>query len=165
MVDKPICRRSCVHWPLIRCVQLRVVHAPGMPGTFSPPPRVSDPDMHHGTCVTHVSWCVPGSLTSGFLWSRWRGKRSLHFQRMRNPEFYVSGKRPFVECVKTWKLILLRLSQLIPHSALDIFRSIFFHENLCIMIRIHHRYLCKGSVESKSASFLIVALAEKAQTH
>ena len=25
-----------------------------MPGTFSPPPRVSDPDMHHGTCVTHV---------------------------------------------------------------------------------------------------------------
>ena len=23
---------------------------------FSPPPRVSDPDMHHGTCVTHVPW-------------------------------------------------------------------------------------------------------------
>ena len=22
----------------------------GMPGTFSPPPQVSDPDMHHGTC-------------------------------------------------------------------------------------------------------------------
>ena len=39
-------------------------------------PRVSSPDMHHGTCVTHVPWCMPGSLTSGFLWSRWRGKRS-----------------------------------------------------------------------------------------
>ena len=38
-----------------------------MPGTFSPPPRVSDPDMHHGTCVTHVPWCMTGSLTSGFL--------------------------------------------------------------------------------------------------
>ena len=45
-----------------------------MPGTFSPSPRVSDPDMHHGTCVTHVPWCMPGSLTSSFLWSRWREK-------------------------------------------------------------------------------------------
>ena len=45
-----------------------------MLGTFPPPPRVSDPDMHHGTCLTHVPWCMPGSLTSGFLWSRWRGK-------------------------------------------------------------------------------------------
>ena len=24
---------------------------------------VSDPGMHHGTCVTHVLWCMPGSLT------------------------------------------------------------------------------------------------------
>ena len=39
-------------------------HAPGIPGTFSPPARVSDPDMHHGTCVTHVPWCMPGSLTN-----------------------------------------------------------------------------------------------------
>ena len=41
-------------------------HAPGMPGTFSSPPRVSDPDIHHGMCVTHSPWCMPGSLTSGF---------------------------------------------------------------------------------------------------
>ena len=27
-------------------------------------PGLSDPDMHHGTCVTHVSWCMSGSLTS-----------------------------------------------------------------------------------------------------
>ena len=40
--------------------------APGMPGTFSLPPRISDPDMHHGDCVTHVLWCMPGLLTSGF---------------------------------------------------------------------------------------------------
>ena len=38
------------HGPLTRYVKLRVAHAPGMPGTFSPPPRNSDPDMHHGTC-------------------------------------------------------------------------------------------------------------------
>ena len=65
-----------------------------MPGTFSPPPRASNPDMHHGTCVTHVPWCMPGSLTSSFFWSRWLGKRSRHSRRMRNPQFYVSGKRP-----------------------------------------------------------------------
>ena len=82
------------HGPLARYVKLRAAHAPGMPGTFSPPPRVSDPDMHHGTCVTHVPWCMPGSLTSGFLWIMWRGKRSRHSRRMRNPQFYVSGKRP-----------------------------------------------------------------------
>ena len=44
-----------------------------MPGAFSPPPPVSNPDIHHGTRVTHVPWCKQGSLTSGFIWSRWRG--------------------------------------------------------------------------------------------
>ena len=82
------------HGPLTRYLKLRVAHAPGMPGTFSPPPRVTDTDMHHGTCLTHVSWCIPGSLSSGFLRSRWRGKRSRHSRRMRNQQFYVSCKRP-----------------------------------------------------------------------
>ena len=40
-----------VHGPLARYVTLWVTHAPAMPGTFSLPTRVSDPDMHHGTCV------------------------------------------------------------------------------------------------------------------
>ena len=35
--------------------------------------KVSDPNMHHGTCVTHVPWCMPGSLTCGLLWSGWAG--------------------------------------------------------------------------------------------
>ena len=26
---------------------------------------VSDPAMHHGTCVTHVPWCMSGLLTCG----------------------------------------------------------------------------------------------------
>ena len=71
--------------PLDRYVKLRVAHAPG---TFSPPPRVTDPDMHRTTCVTHVPWCMPGSLIRGFLWSRWREKRSRHSRRI------VSDKRP-----------------------------------------------------------------------
>ena len=33
---------------------MQVAHAPGMPGTFSPPPRVNDLDIHHGTYVRHA---------------------------------------------------------------------------------------------------------------
>ena len=66
--------------------KLRVSHAPGMSGTFSPPHRVSVPDIYHGTCVMHVAWCMSGSLTSCFLWSRRRGIRSRHSRRMHNPQ-------------------------------------------------------------------------------
>ena len=56
--------------PLTRYVKLRVVHASGMPGIFprhrlQRKPLVSDPGKHHGTCVTHVPWCISGSLTRG----------------------------------------------------------------------------------------------------
>ena len=64
--------KSYFHELLASYVKLRVAHAPRIPGTFSPPSRLSDPDMHHGACVTHVLWCMPGSLTSSFLWSQWR---------------------------------------------------------------------------------------------
>ena len=46
--------REASHGPLTRFVKLRVANATGMPGTFSPPPQVNDPDMHHGTCVSAV---------------------------------------------------------------------------------------------------------------
>ena len=55
-------------------------------------PLVSDPGMHHGTCVTHVPWCMSGLLTSGD-----GEKRSRHSRRTRNPQFYVFGKRPTVQ--------------------------------------------------------------------
>ena len=55
--------------PLTKYVKLRVAHAPDMPGTFHHPHRLqrellhnNDPGMHHGTCVTHVPWCMAGSL-------------------------------------------------------------------------------------------------------
>ena len=32
---------------------------------FQRKPLDSDPAMHHGTCATHVPWCVSGSLTRG----------------------------------------------------------------------------------------------------
>ena len=80
--------------PLARYAKLWLAHAPGMPVTFSLPPLVSNPDLHHGTCVTHVPWCMSGLLTSGFLWSWWRGKRSQHFPCMHNSQICISGERP-----------------------------------------------------------------------
>ena len=43
-------------------------------------PLVSDPGMHHGTCVTHVLWWMSGLLNRG-------GGESV-------PGVYTSGKRP-----------------------------------------------------------------------
>ena len=94
---------NCVYWtrvlynlphgPLTRYAKLWVAHDPGMSGTLSPQQRVSDPDIHHGTSVMHVPWCMPESLTCGFRWSGWSQKRSWYFRRMRYSKFCVSGKR------------------------------------------------------------------------
>ena len=56
------------HGPFIRYNKLQVAHAPGMSATY--PMHGGQPSRH---ASTHVPWCMPGSLTSGFLWSRWRG--------------------------------------------------------------------------------------------
>ena len=84
------------HGPLARYIKLRVGHAPGMLRMLSSSPRVRDPDMHNSTCTTNVPWCMPESLTSGFLWGCWRAKRSRHSRSMHNPQFYVSGRGPLV---------------------------------------------------------------------
>ena len=88
----------CLQVSVLACASCQILKTAGFAcagnaGNVLPPPGVSDPDMHHGTCVTHVPWCMPGSLTSGLLWRQWRGKLSHHSRRMLNPKFYVSGKR------------------------------------------------------------------------
>ena len=65
--EAPLALNDLRNGSLTIYAKLRVAHAPGMSGTFSPPPWVRDPDRDHGTCVTHVPSCMPGSLTSGFL--------------------------------------------------------------------------------------------------
>ena len=111
-----------INGPLTRYVKLLVAHAPGMPGTVSPPPGVSYPDMHHGTCVTHVPWCMPGSLTSGFYWSQWRGKRSRYSRYMCNPHSYVSGKRAIVRIPS----LTNNGSECVRRNTPDIMRTIRF---------------------------------------
>ena len=84
---------TALQWASCQIRKIADAHAPRILGTFSPAPRVSDPDMQYGTCVTHVPWCMPVSLTSGLLWIWPRGKLSRHSRCMRNLQFYVSGKR------------------------------------------------------------------------
>ena len=54
---------------------------------------VSDPDMHQGTCDARAMMHV------GIVNPRWRGKCSRHSRRMRNLQFFVSGKRPMTPLV------------------------------------------------------------------
>ena len=68
---------------------------------------------HRGLAIPSciMSRCLSESLTSGFLWSRWRGKRSRHSRRMRNPQFCEPGKRPIKH------LIVLAVSILTPYCS------------------------------------------------
>ena len=111
-----LCINRRIHGPLTRYAKLWVAYATGMPGTFSPPLRVSDPDMHHGTCVMHVPWCISGGLTSYFLWSQGWGKRSRHSRCMQNPQFCVSGKRPVgsIDKKSLFGQVIVRYLLLIP---------------------------------------------------
>ena len=85
-----VCSVPC-HGPLTRYVKLWVAHAPGMPGTFSPPPtsketassRHASRNVRHARAVMHIRIVNP----------RCRGKHSRHSRHMRNPQFCVSGKR------------------------------------------------------------------------
>ena len=51
-------------------------------------PLVSDPGMHHRTCVTHVPWCMSGSLTNGGGEKRSRYSRAC---TTRNYTYLVRG--------------------------------------------------------------------------
>ena len=66
----------------------------GNAGNVSPPPPISNPDMHPSTYVTHVPWCMPGSRTSGLIWIRCGEDLSSISGCMRNSQFHLSGKRP-----------------------------------------------------------------------
>ena len=73
-----------------------------LPGNVFPPqllrkPLVGDPGMHHrhSRAVMQVGIANP----------RLRGKRSRHSRRMRNPQFYVYGKRAMIQLSSSlWRI-------------------------------------------------------------
>ena len=107
--DTVIWKLAVMAWASYQIRKIAVAHAPGMPGTFSPPPssketaskrsRHASRHVRHARAVMHVGIANP----------RWRGKRSRHSGRMRNPQFYVSGKRPMV-LYHVWVFWLQKLS-------------------------------------------------------
>ena len=82
-------------------------------------PPVND----HGMCVTHVPWCMSGSLNP----RRSQGKRSWHSRHMCNPQFNVFAKRPIAGTiilvlyiqVKSLQLIWFHLQLRLDHMAGD----------------------------------------------
>ena len=122
-------------------------------------------DLAIPTCVmarvvTHVPWCMTGSLTSYFLWSRWRGKRSWHSQRMRSSQFCVSGKRPTV-CVACpmycWGEKAVKYTEIKINNFMDWIYSLFIvHE------RVTQLASC-ASVDSINIPASSLRLAKKIQ--
>ena len=72
-------------WASYQIREIVAALAPGMAEHFHRHRGLAIP-----TGITARALCLSGSLTSGFFWSRWRGKHSRHSRRMRNPQFYVT---------------------------------------------------------------------------
>ena len=89
---------------------------------FKRKPLVSDPGMHHGTCVTHVPWCMSGSLTCGD-----GGKRSRHSRRMRTSNFAYLARGPWSRAI-TLDLLLHYWNDFIYHA----YDHNYLHTNLTL---------------------------------
>ena len=104
---------NLLHGPLTIYFNLRVAHAPGKSGKFSPPPtskgtankqsRHASRHVRHARALLHVGIANP----------RWRGKHSRYPRSMRNPQVYVSGKRPihtqYFEIQTIWLNLRIKL--------------------------------------------------------
>ena len=87
-----------LHGPPTRYIKLRVAHAPGMPGAFSPPPTSIETACYRPRHASRHVRRARAVMYVGIANPRWQGKLS---RRMRNPQFYVSGKRP-IEIQTCW---------------------------------------------------------------
>ena len=88
--------------------------------------------------------------TRSFLWSRSRGKRFRHPRRMRNPQLYVSGKRPtlntqFLELSHLYKTISTRI------SITTALRTVLIHVN---SLRYYHIWLTNLKRNSLSSYWM-----------
>ena len=81
------------HWPLTRYVKLRVAHAPGMPGTFSPAAEFKgNRELAIPAYITARVWRTCRDACRDCLLAE-AGKT---FPAHAHPQFDVFGKRPIV---------------------------------------------------------------------
>ena len=105
-----------------RYIKLRVAHAPGIPGTFFPPSRVSNPDMHHDT---HMLWCM-----SGFPLNSVARKTFPAFPAHAQPTI-LSGTRPMEpirsDGISFWEVVMFqgRGFHLPIHRCVEKYKYIF----------------------------------------
>ena len=85
-----------------------------MPGTFPPPPQVSDPDMHHGTWVTHMPLYLPGSLALK------DGENTRFVYPVRGPSHSIFD---LVTYPCPWYLILAPMSSYVSSLTICIFAT------------------------------------------
>ena len=74
-----------LHGPPIRYVKLRVAHAPGMPGRFSPPPTSEETAGQRSKRVSGHVCQARARMHAGIANPRWPWKRSRHSRRLCNP--------------------------------------------------------------------------------
>ena len=82
-----------LHGHLARYEKLRVAHAPDLPGMFSPSATLNETTRYRSRYASRHVRDARSVMHVGIDNPRCRGKRSRHSRRMRNPYFYVSGKR------------------------------------------------------------------------
>ena len=147
--------------PLTRYAKLRVAQAPGMPGTFPPPPRVSDPSMHHGTWVTHVPWCMPESVTSGFFCGWQFGRENVidlpgactthNFTYLVRGLFHVSLQRcacansPYIRVISCSYISICRQY---PDMFLLCLASLLLNYQLLAHSRVEYTHILQGRLNS-----------------
>ena len=80
--------------PLTRYKKLQVAHAPGMPGTFSPPPISKETTSQRSRHASRHVRQARAVMHVGIAYLRWRGKRSRHSRRMRTRNFAYLARGP-----------------------------------------------------------------------
>ena len=98
---------------------------------------------------------MPWSLTSGFLWNRWRGKRSRHSRRMRNPQFYVSGKRPIKHVIRRNESYDVHKKKCLEFHkrAFYLLQWNLYNETGEVLLKHINFVICSGPVFTKSCLF------------
>ena len=103
-------------------------------------PLISDPGMHHGTCVTHVPWCMSGSVTRKNIkrhtantivsWPNpkqwWRGKRCA-FYKMDSYHIYMENKAVVDYLLTPMRFAPIIIIQMASNRWFDIKRIVLKH--------------------------------------
>ena len=141
---------------------MRIAHAPGMPGSFSSPPtsketcKLAIPACITARGVTHVPWCMSGSLTRG------GGKnvpgipgacttRKFNYPARGPWSIWSNSTCPKKLCDVTFGVNTLRPRQNRRHLAEDIYKCFFLNQSHRILIKIFRKFAPMGLIDNKLA--------------